>query len=181
MRPEEGSIYSLDITNNGALLQKWRAPTLSDCSWVVLPYVVPYEGSHFTKFCVETWHKLQGSKFHKGKLAWWINVETFQWNMEALFIKFEAIINHRDINVYAFGKVQPTSVVWISTPTLHIVNFISFWCQTSFQHSRYVLAHNFTFPRFIVDITNFGAFYFHDATIRGEYIQAKGEWSHANV
>lgn len=51
---------------------KRRAPTLSDRSWAALPYVVPYEGSHFAKFYVETWHNLQGSKFHKGKLAWWI-------------------------------------------------------------------------------------------------------------
>jgi hypothetical protein len=66
-------------------------------------------------------------------------------------------------------------------PHLAYCEFISFWCQTSLQHPRYVLAHNFTFPRFIVDIRNLGTFYFHDATIRGEYIQAEGEWLHANV
>jgi hypothetical protein len=100
MQPKEGSIYSLDIINNGALLQKWRAkPTLSDCSWVVLPCVVPYEGSHFAKFYVETWHKLQGSKVSQRQASMMDNVEPFQWNMEALSFKFEAIIKHGDINV----------------------------------------------------------------------------------
>jgi len=38
---EEGSIYFLDTINDGALLQKRQANlTLSDRSWVVLPYAL---------------------------------------------------------------------------------------------------------------------------------------------
>jgi len=51
MHQEEGSIYSLDIINNGALLQKRRAkPFLSDCSWTVLPYQF-FEKSSRSKNC----------------------------------------------------------------------------------------------------------------------------------
>jgi hypothetical protein len=132
MCPKEGSIYSLDIMNNGALLQKRRAkPTLNDHSWAVLPYVVPYEGSHFAKFYVETWYKQQGSKVSQRQASMMDNAETFQWKMEALSIKFEAIIKHRDINVYAFGKVQPTSVVWINTPPPCIL-WIHFFFMSNF-------------------------------------------------
>jgi hypothetical protein len=40
--------------------------------------VVPYEGSHFAKFYVETWHKLQGSKVSQWQASMMDNVETFQ-------------------------------------------------------------------------------------------------------
>jgi hypothetical protein len=128
MQPKEGSIYSLDIINNGALLQNRQAkPTFSDRSWAVLPYVVPYEGSHFAKFYVETWHKLQGSKVSQRQASMMDKCRAIP--MKHGSFVFQIWSHHQAWGhqcMYAFGKVQPTSVVWINTPTLHIVNLFLF-------------------------------------------------------